>query len=152
MIGIGLIILSGIILYFSLSLPKVSYKPVTVTVIVTQTEQNSAPLTTQAVQNDVFSEHSVEFVEDETTTAPPQTTAPATTQTPTTVRQVEFPINLNTCTEEDLLAIEGIGEQRASAIIQYREYLGGYTSAEQLMNIKGFGDGLYEQIAPYVTV
>ena len=63
-----------------------------------------------------------------------------------------FPLNLNTCTAEELVLIDGIGESRANAILAYRDYLGGYTSVEQIMNISGFGESLYEQSAPYLTV
>lgn len=65
---------------------------------------------------------------------------------------VSFPINLNTCTAEELMAIDHVGETRANAIIAYREHLGGYTSVDQLKNISGIGDSVYESIAPYVTV
>ncbi|MDE5604317.1 MAG: helix-hairpin-helix domain-containing protein [Eubacterium sp.] len=69
-----------------------------------------------------------------------------------TNKSVSFPINLNTCTAEDLMAIDNVGETRANAIIAYREHLGGYTSVEQLKNISGIGDAVYASIAPYVTV
>lgn len=65
---------------------------------------------------------------------------------------VTFPLNLNTCTAEELVQIDGIGESRANAILAYRDYLGGYTSVEQIKNISGFGDSVYEQLAPYLTV
>lgn len=65
---------------------------------------------------------------------------------------VSYPLNLNTCTAEELMTISGIGEVKASAIIEYREYLGGYTSVEQIKNIKGIGDKVYEKISPYLTV
>lgn len=72
--------------------------------------------------------------------------------TATTALSVSYPLNLNTATAAELATIENVGEVRANAIIEYRDYLGGYTSAEQLMEIKGFSEALYEQIAPYVTV
>lgn len=65
---------------------------------------------------------------------------------------VSYPLDLNTATAEELATIENVGEVRANAIIEYRDYLGGYTSTEQIMEIKGFSEALYEQIAPYVTV
>ena len=65
---------------------------------------------------------------------------------------VTFPIDLNHCTAEDLMAIDNVGETRANAIIAYREYLGGYTEVEQLMNISGIGETVFQSIAPYVTV
>ena len=69
-----------------------------------------------------------------------------------TAVSVSFPINLNSCTAEDLMAIDNVGETRANAIIAYREYLGGYTSVEQLKNISGIGDSVYALIEHYVTV
>lgn len=65
---------------------------------------------------------------------------------------VSFPLNLNTCTKEELMEIDGIGEVRADAIIAYREKLGGYSSVEQLKDISGIGDKTFEKIASYVTV
>ena len=63
-----------------------------------------------------------------------------------------YPINLNTATVEELVSIDGLGESRASAIIEYRDYLGGYTSVEQIKEISGIGDATYAKLAPYLTV
>lgn len=65
---------------------------------------------------------------------------------------ITYPLNLNTCTVEELMSISGVGESRAQAIVEYREYLGGYTSVEQIRDIKGIGGKAYNTIAPYVTV
>lgn len=65
---------------------------------------------------------------------------------------VSYPVNLNTATFEELTAIQGIGDQRAAAILAYREQIGKYTSVEQIKDIRGIGDGLYAKIAPYLTV
>ena len=61
-------------------------------------------------------------------------------------------MTLNTATFEELTAIHGIGDQRAAAILAYREQIGKYTSVEQIKDIRGIGDGLYVKIAPYLTV
>lgn len=66
--------------------------------------------------------------------------------------ELTFPVNLNTATVDELSAINGVGEKRASDIIAYREQIGKYKSVDEIKNIKGIGDGLYEQIAPYLTV
>lgn len=63
-----------------------------------------------------------------------------------------YPLNLNTCTAEELATINGVGDVRANSIIAYREHIGKYTSVEQLKDIKGIGDGVFAKIAPYVTV
>lgn len=65
---------------------------------------------------------------------------------------VSYPLNLNTCTSEELQTIQNIGKARADAIIAYRDYLGGYTSIEQLKEISGIGDSVFSSIAPFVTV
>lgn len=65
---------------------------------------------------------------------------------------VTYPININTATLEELESINGIGELRAKDIIAYRQLVGKYKSVDEIKNIKGFGDGLYEQVAPYLTV
>lgn len=66
--------------------------------------------------------------------------------------KAELPLNLNDCTAQQLMEIEGIGSSRAMAIIEYRDYLGGYSSVEEIKNIKGIGDSLYDKIAPYLYV
>ena len=65
---------------------------------------------------------------------------------------IEYPLDLNTATMDELMSVNGIGESRARAIIKYREQIGSYTSVEQLMDIDGFGESLYLQVAAYFTV
>lgn len=65
---------------------------------------------------------------------------------------VTYPLNLNTCTSEELQTIDNIGKTRADAIIAYRNHLGGYTSVEQLKDISGIGDSVFSSIEPYVMV
>ena len=74
-----------------------------------------------------------------------------TTSSQSTLK-VEYPLNLNTATVEELMTISEIGENRARAIIEYRNVLGSYTSVEQIKNIEGIGDSLYSRISPYLTV
>ncbi len=69
-----------------------------------------------------------------------------------TARNNAGKINLNTCSADDLLAIDGIGETRAKAIIAYREQIGEYKSVEEIKNISGIGDATYESLAPHLTV
>lgn len=70
----------------------------------------------------------------------------------TAKNEISFPVNLNTATVDELSAIDGIGEKRASDIIAYRQVIGRYKSVEEIKNIKGIGDSLYNQVAPYLTV
>lgn len=126
MIGIALLVMSGILIYVSLSTPGV-YKESETTVI-----QISS--STEAATNSAKSPTAVSKSSDNSATA------------------VSYPINLNTATVEELVLIDGLGESRASAIIEYRDYLGGYTSVEQIKEISGIGDATYAKLAPYLTV
>ncbi len=65
---------------------------------------------------------------------------------------MKYPLDLNTCTVDELITIDGIGEAKASAIIEYREYIGGYSSVDEIKNIKGIGDALFEKLSPYLCV
>lgn len=144
MTGVGLILLSALVLYFALSQPKVSDE-----VYIQSNSSSSETVTQSALQenlNSVLGEASqqsdLEEYQAEVTEYSEINTDNA----------FNGKINLNTCTASDLTMLDGIGESRADAIIQYREYLGGYTSVDQIKNIKGIGDKLYEKIAPYLTV
>lgn len=126
MIGIALLVMSGILIYVSLSTPGV-YKESETTAI-----QNSS--LTETAASSAKSASSASKSSDNSATA------------------VSYPINLNTATVEELVSIDGLGESRASAIIEYRDYLGGYTSVEQIKEISGIGDATYAKLAPYLTV
>lgn len=70
----------------------------------------------------------------------------------TTEATVNYPLNINTVTAEELMAIPSVGENRAYAIIDYREHLGGYTSVEQIKDIYGISESLYQNISQYLIV
>lgn len=126
MIGIALLVMSGILIYVSLSTPGV-YKE-------SETTATQISSSTETAANSVKSAGSASKSSDNSATA------------------VSYPINLNTATVEELVSIDGLGESRASAIIEYRDYLGGYTSVEQIKEISGIGDATYAKLAPYLTV
>lgn len=133
MIGFGLIVLSAVFVYFSLSQPKV---------YIGETSSESA-----SYQTDESYQKSASGSENAF-----ESTAYTENVTSDKNINVTYPLNLNTCTLEELITIEGIGNSRASAILEYRDYLGGYTSVEQIKNIKGIGESLYEKVSPYLTV
>lgn len=60
-------------------------------------------------------------------------------------------VNINTCTLDELLSINGIGESKAKSIIEYRENVGLFTSKEDIMKVSGIGNSLYDKIKDYIT-
>ena len=61
-------------------------------------------------------------------------------------------ININTATAEQLTALDGIGETKAAAIVAYRSEHGGFSSVDELLNVKGIGEKLLEGIRADITV
>ena len=61
-------------------------------------------------------------------------------------------ININTATSEELQTLDGIGEAKAKAIIEYRENNGKFEKIEDLKNVSGIGDSVYEKIKDNITI
>jgi competence protein ComEA len=61
-------------------------------------------------------------------------------------------VNLNTATQEQLEALPGIGPTYAQAIIAARTSRGGFTSVNELREVRGIGDKRFADLAPLVTV
>lgn len=61
-------------------------------------------------------------------------------------------INLNTATREELMTLSGVGESKADAIIRYRDECGPFERIEDIMNIRGIKDGLFNKIKDKIKV
>ncbi len=61
-------------------------------------------------------------------------------------------INLNTATKDELETLPGVGASKAEAIIQYREEIGVFKNIEELKEVSGIGDALFEKVKDYITV
>ena len=61
-------------------------------------------------------------------------------------------ININTATASELMQLDGIGEVRAQAIVQYREEHGSFKSLDELVNVKGIGEKTLEKNREKITV
>lgn len=61
-------------------------------------------------------------------------------------------ISLNTAGKEELMTLPGIGEVRAEAIIRHREEKGGFTSIEELKEIEGIKEGVFNKVKDRIKV
>ncbi|MBQ7918716.1 MAG: helix-hairpin-helix domain-containing protein [Lachnospiraceae bacterium] len=61
-------------------------------------------------------------------------------------------VNINTADRERLMTLPGIGESKAQDIIAYREECGEFASIEELMNISGIKESLFEKIRDKIVV
>ncbi len=61
-------------------------------------------------------------------------------------------INLNTANLTELMTLSGIGEAKAKSILQYREKVGPFVRIEEIKNISGIGDAMFDRIKEDITV
>ena len=61
-------------------------------------------------------------------------------------------ININTAGKEELMQLTGIGEAKAQSILDYREEHGRFTSTEELMQIEGIKEGVFNKIKDNITI
>ena len=61
-------------------------------------------------------------------------------------------LSLNTATLDELMTLPGIGEAKAQAIIEYREEVGAFQNIEELKEVSGIGDAIFDQIKENITI
>jgi competence protein ComEA len=62
------------------------------------------------------------------------------------------PLNINTATQEQFELLPGIGPSIAARIITYREENGPFAQIEDIMNVSGIGEAIFEEIRDQITV
>src|SRR6266508_5305 len=60
-------------------------------------------------------------------------------------------VNLNTATQEELVALPGVGPAKAKAIIDYRT-AHPFKSVEEVKNVRGIGDHMFESLKGKISV
>lgn len=61
-------------------------------------------------------------------------------------------ININTASIEELDSLNGIGEAKAKAIFEYRKTNGVFLKIEDIMNVSGISESIFEKIKDFITV
>lgn len=87
-------------------------------------------------------------------TRAPSTATPAPTSANATPASasVSNKININAASAQDLDKLPGIGPALAQRIIDYRNANGPFKKIEDLKNVSGIGDKLFDQIKDLITV
>lgn len=75
-------------------------------------------------------------------------------ETPVKIEENSLPklVNINTADEKELMSLPGIGQVRASAIIEHRKREGDFEKIEDIMNVKGIKTGIFSKINNLICV
>ena len=60
-------------------------------------------------------------------------------------------ININLCSKKDLESLPGIGENKAQAIVDYRNTSGEFLTVEEIMLVPGIGESIFESIKDLIS-
>jgi competence protein ComEA len=66
--------------------------------------------------------------------------------------EARAPVNLNTATQEELESLPGIGPQKASAILAYRQRHSRFRSVGELVRVRGIGSKTLKRLRPMLTL
>ena len=61
-------------------------------------------------------------------------------------------LNINTASKEELMELPGIGKKKAQAIVDYRNEYGAFLDIEEIMEVDGVGEGIFEKIKDLIRV
>lgn len=61
-------------------------------------------------------------------------------------------VDLNTASREQLMTLSGIGEAKAASIIAYREEHGGFRKIEELMEVEGIKEGVFNKVRDQIRI
>lgn len=65
---------------------------------------------------------------------------------------IDKKISINTADLDLMITLPGIGEEKAKTIIAYRNEHGVFEKIEDIMNVSGIGEKLFEKLKDYITV
>lgn len=61
-------------------------------------------------------------------------------------------VNINKASKEELMTLPGVGEAKAESILQYRKERGSFQSIEEIMQISGIKEGLFQKIKDLIKI
>lgn len=75
--------------------------------------------------------------------------AAAENQPPEAAKKV---VNINTATANELTRLPRVGEKLAQRIVDHRHLQGAFRRSEDLMEVKGVGEKMFQTLKPYLAV
>lgn len=78
--------------------------------------------------------------------------AAAAAPPPSSSKALDGVVNLNTATEAQLVMLPRVGEKVARRIIAFREQHGPFQRPEDLMNVQGIGEKVFDRLKPHLAV
>lgn len=66
--------------------------------------------------------------------------------------EAQLVVDINHCGKDELMLLPRVGEVIAQRILDDRAANGPYSSAEDLLRVKGIGDATLEQIRPHIEI
>ena len=68
------------------------------------------------------------------------------------IETVQWQVNINTATVEELTHLPGVGEVLAERIVAYREAHGAFRTAEELLEVDGIGESKFADIKDWIVL
>lgn len=76
----------------------------------------------------------------------------ASTHQNVTTSKISYPVDINTASEQELMSLKGIGTVKAKSIIDYRNSNGPFKSTDEIKNVSGIGEAIFEDIKSFICV
>ncbi len=111
--------------------------------------QTSTKDFTEPIETNISSSTTPETETSPVTDLPENSELPVVSDIPETV-PIQFPVELNHATFDELCAIPEIGTVTAQKIIDFRDEHQGFLNLQQLLEISGIGEQTYQTILPYL--
>ncbi len=152
LIAFALVCAAALILYIAFDSPQLNAMEIPVNSSATLADlqdEGSGLSQTQPLEADTAllpeeNESEAQGMQNEGVAAKPQTAPVAPKSTGI--------VNINTATKEQLMTLDGIGEVKAAAILEYRRENGNFYSVDELTNVKGIGEKTLEKIRAGIKV
>ena len=71
---------------------------------------------------------------------------------PTAFAGPSVQVNINTATKEQLMQLKGVGDKYAQRIIDYRKTKGSFAKPEDIINVPGIGQKIWEANKDLIVV